>query len=99
MDGVIRNRNPKLEDEWRIKQVLDGIQRMIQFRETFGCTADWIDSMIYFILDQFPVYEGELKDGNVTEEWTEFEDNIPNYTLDEFYNRVIHPCNYKEEEK
>lgn len=99
MDGVIRNRNDQWLKESRIKGVLYDIQMLVRLCEALDAPAEKFADIIYFVLDQFPVAEGQNVDGNVSDAWSEFEEGIPNYTIEEFYTRVMHPCDYKEESK
>ena len=98
MDDVIRNRNPMWENEHRIKALLSDVQKIVTMCRIADIPAEYFADIVYFVLDRFPVKEGCIVDGNVTDEWAEFEDNIPNYSIEEFYTRVMRPCNYKEEE-
>lgn len=99
MDVLIRNRNPKWEDKRRIKALLSDLQKIVAICRIADLPAEYFADIVYFVLDQFPVREGCVVNGNVSNEWIEFEDKIPDYSIDEFYERVMHPCNYKEEEK
>lgn len=92
--GNIMNRNPSWEREDSIKRVLSDIQRLMQIRELFEAENQF-DALIYFVLDQFPVSEGYLQNGEVVDAWSEFENGIPGYSLDEFYDRTMHPEKYR----
>lgn len=94
MDGIIRNRNERWEKESDLKRVLYDIQNLIKTRKIMGA-YDIFDDLIYFALDQLPVSEGYLKDGEVTEAWTDFEDSIPDLEIDEFYDWAVHPEKYR----
>ena len=95
--GVIKNRRPSWEKKERIMSVLNDIQTLRNLCMVLHLPAEQFADIIYFVLDQFPVSEGQVVNGNVTDEWDEFEDRIPYYPIDEFYKRVMHPCNYKED--
>lgn len=95
--GVIRNRKTSWETKERIMNVLRDVQTLCRLRELLCLPCEYFDSIIYFVLDQFPVSEGAVVNGNVTDEWGDFEDSIPNLTIDELYERVMRPCNYKED--
>lgn len=97
MSEVIRNRRQTWYDERRIKMLLSDVQKLVRLCYVLDLPAEEFASLIYFTLDQFPVVEGSLKDGNVTDEWSEFEDGIPKYSIDEFYARVMRPCNDNSE--
>jgi len=97
MGGVIRNRKPTWEKELRIKDVLHDLQMLVRMCDVMELPAERFANLIYFVLDQFPVSEGSIINGYVTDEWAEFEDGIPGYSINEFYSRVMRPCENKED--
>ena len=97
MGGVIRNRKPTWEKELRIKDVLRDLQMLVRMCDVLDLPAEHFANLIYFVLDQFPVSEGSIINGYVTDEWAEFEDGIPDYSIHEFYSRVMRPCENKED--
>ena len=93
---VIRNRSKQWEKEYMIKNVLKDIQSIVRLREDLNHPS-LFSNIVDFVFAQFPVCEGSVVHGDLIDEWDEFEESLPNLSLDELYARVMRPCNYKEE--
>ena len=96
--SVIRNRKSTWEKETRIKSVLSDVQKLRRLCEVLELPAEYFADIVYFVLDQFPVAEGQIVAGDVTDEWIDFEEGIPDYSIEEFYTRIMRPCNFMEED-
>ena len=89
MSDVIRLRDPRWEKEQGIRRVLRSIQVIERLSDLLQ--TDELDAIEYFALSMFPIEErcGNDGDGNVSEEYAEFLEGISNYSIDEFYEKVM----------
>ena len=84
---LIRMRDPRWNEEYQIKRVLLSIRELLKLQDLVY--SDTFDPLIYFVLSLFPIEDISVKDGNVTEEYEDFLEAIPGYTLQEFYDKVM----------
>lgn len=84
MNDEIRNRNPRWEKKSQIMLLLANIRKMVMFWDIID--DDFCGNLVWFILDQFPVADEAMKDGEVTKGYANFINQIPDLEPEEFYN-------------
>lgn len=87
MNDVIRLRDPRWSQEEMIKHVLEGIQTIEKTRDILQTYA--LDVIEDFVLALFPIEETAAKNGSMTGEYEKFLNGIKDYSIDEFYEKVM----------
>ena len=96
-EPIIKNRYHRWESESGIRAVLYAIQTAIRLRDLLN--TDELDNLIYFALAQFPAEEySDDGYGDTAPEYEAYQEGIPDYTIDEFYERAINLKGLKKDD-
>lgn len=86
-EPAIRLRDPRWAEESEIRRLLKGIQKLAQLRELLHSGDLYV--IEDFVMSLFPIEETAVENGEVTQEYVDFQKGIKDYSIDEFYEKVM----------
>ena len=87
MEGKIRLRDPRWEEEHKTKRMLRSLQDLMNLQDLVD--TDTFNPLIYFVLSLFPIEETATVNGNVTEKYMDFLEDMAGYSIQELYDAVM----------